>query len=861
MEWKEYIQHVLQKKSIFDSMELSIHGETKIVRVPPLIKASISMLENMISMQRCHNIFVFPEKTQSVFIFAVLKSIYNIMVGKIGKIYDPHLFVKGQKLKFKNCVMEFDRIEIVKSSGRELLFVKFTDMRDGLPIEIVPFLQITNTKRLSKYSSFKRVFNIKSAIGNVGNGETDLIQTLQNYKTHLDSSVFYVCPIMNTKEYLYNSSINGKWIHELILLGQIDPYGNIGTLGAGQLAGTPSIVLAVDLYSVQCAISNGASIQSIIVDVSNPNLVASQLDVFDALSKLDIPIVCVTNIADSFDLQCLVDRGYNLWRWYKENLTTDLYDIPGTLSDIKTMHCAKQKIEYAIFDGNEISNSIKQMYVYRKKVSEQAHQMITMFDKLFLLSITALRSIIPCEDPIRNQVHIIISECEQALHRENAFISDEEYEDFFEVILNLKKIYSTKCEFPKVKAVEDYLIKYNYRNVIIVIPDGMDKSINASYWMAFGIRRNLQTSIKVVYPSEYCGISDLFADATIVVGWLNNRIMKKILFSYNTKNYFVLLYDCERRWKDAHMRQWKRALDHENNKTIIDKSFSKINMEIFTTGFPGMEDQGAADDASDELEELELILQDNKYRKYVVVGRQKNAGETVEALPVNFVGGSFAFYRASHKIITATNIIVNDQNKIEMKLPNQLCLDDFIIIRESDHDLVREIADVILENSGKNNCRELAMKWKEALEIETIFSSPEEIYRKLKSVGCEKDLPTVRRWISDNDIISPQHKEDLCYIAQVTEDAVLMEMVDQIFEAGRDVKRAHTKAGMQLSDQLKRQLAAELHTIGEIDPFNIWKPLVLELEGIGTIKILKIIDIGTSMMVDASNTNRLIEEM
>lgn len=259
---------------------------------------------------------------------------------------------------------------------------------------------------------------------------------------------------MSTKEYLFNSSINGKRIHELLLLGHVNPDGNIETLGAGQLAGTPSIVLAADLYSVQYAISNGASIQSLIVDVSNPNLVTSQLDAFDALSKFDIPIVCVTDVADSFDLQLLVDRGYNIWCWDKESITPDLYTISGILSNIKTMHCAKQKIKYAVFDGNEISDSIKRMYAQRKKVSEQSPQMNAVFGKLFSLSFIALHSIIPCEESIREQIRIIISECEQALLREEAYISEEEYEDFIVIIQNFKKIYLTKYEFPKSKAVQ-----------------------------------------------------------------------------------------------------------------------------------------------------------------------------------------------------------------------------------------------------------------------------------------------------------------------------------------------------------------------------------------------------------------------
>ena len=51
-----------------------------------------------------------------------------------------------------------------------------------------------------------------------------------------------------------------------------------------------------------------------------------------------------------------------------------------------------------------------------------------------------------------------------------------------------------------------------------------------------------------------------------------------------------------------------------------------------------------------------------------------------------------------------------------------------------------------------------------------------------------------------------------------------------------------------------------MERLHSIDAFNVWDPIELELEGIGTIKILKIIDIGERISVPNSIVNRLIEE-
>ena len=59
---------------------------------------------------------------------------------------------------------------------------------------------------------------------------------------------------------------------------------------------------------------------------------------------------------------------------------------------------------------------------------------------------------------------------------------------------------------------------------------------------------------------------------------------------------------------------------------------------------------------------------------------------------------------------------------------------------------------------------------------------------------------------------------------------------------------------------LQKRIAKDLGQYGEIDPFNIWEPLELSIEGIGTVRVLKVIDVGSPVVVDVSDTNRLIDE-
>ena len=45
-----------------------------------------------------------------------------------------------------------------------------------------------------------------------------------------------------------------------------------------------------------------------------------------------------------------------------------------------------------------------------------------------------------------------------------------------------------------------------------------------------------------------------------------------------------------------------------------------------------------------------------------------------------------------------------------------------------------------------------------------------------------------------------------------------------------------------------------------IDAFNVWDPITLQLEEIGQVRILKVIDVSKKITIDIGNTNRLLME-
>lgn len=853
LEWGDYLKKVISSRTVMDSFVLSLNGRA--LHISPIVKASILMLEDMTANQGNHNIFVFPEIDYALKEFLVSKVLFDITAGKIQMSYDPQKFQKGQILKYKGCSVKFDKIETGKDNSTRI-FVVFSDgMSYGVPIEFAPFFQISDSKKLSTFKRFKKFYSAADAKDAFENpvGSKSFIEVLENHKTHLSGSVFYVSPIKHSKEFLSSVRINGRKISEILYLAQINGDGELTNLSPGQLSGNPAVIIAADLYAVQNAISKGIVPQSVIVDVSQPNSVDKQLDVFDGLGKIDLPIVCVTSTANSFELFHLLERDYNIWRWDQDSITDSVISSEASVANRRIQNCARHSIEYRRLEDDFISNAVRLLYGQKNIVEEQPPKVVSAYEKLFSLSFLLLRNVMPINTADLERQKKVIDSGINDIEQEKRFMSSDLYTDFLDAAKALQSVFTDSYSNNKYAEIYNLALSNQYKSICIIIPEKNDRVRNQEYWDSL----DLSCAIAVMYPLEYLEHTTDNYDMVIVAGWLGNKTMRNIIYGFASQNYLILTYPCEERWKNAHTKGWKKVLNNSGNGDVIKRSFSKGSNQISTSKFEKTEVGEDVDSDVDELDDIERVIKTTKYRQY---GGNGKTADVVDAYPVSFVGGYLAFYRSGHKALVVTDIISNNGDKIASKLPEKLMVGDFIIIRESEKDMVRIIADLILEREGKSELRALSSKWKEALSVETLFSSYEEIYDKLCKNGCDKDYATVRNWMINEDLIQPNDKEDLICIAATTGDQVLGEKLDDIYEAGKEVRSAHIQAGRILSKRLKQKIGEYIQNLGEIDVFNVWDPISLQIDEIGQVKILKVIDISSPIPVEAGNTNRLLIE-
>ncbi|MBR4341237.1 MAG: DrmE family protein [Lachnospiraceae bacterium] len=856
MEWSEYIKQIIESEKCLDNISVEIDGVTE--SIPQIIKASVFMLEKMIKNQGKYNLFVFPDGDQLPFLFMLSKLIYNIYLGKIEKKYNPEDFVHGQMLKLGNAVVEFDRIESERAfNGEKAIYVKTSGCTDVMKLEFAPYFQ--KTKKIKK-SSEKKYYEEKSKIKRLLSLQNSYLSKLSDMKTYMTDSLFYVAFITKSKDQAKTIKINNESMFDYFLVGQTDYSGKIELIKDKE-SGTPSLVFSSQIAYVNEAIRRGEKCQSVIINLAECD-VESQLVELDELKTYKVPIVCVTDTINSFDLDVLKDRGFNIWRWDADSITSNLCESKATKFGKRIDSCMGEKIVYEDVKFEQIDTIFSLLNKYRSKLENESMGINAIYTKLFSYAFFLLRNIREINKAERNRYDQDLSSCEKILEKEKPFITENTYEDYKEIIDLLKTINTDAFVFPKRNKILELLLECEGKKICVICGNNENSGDIRKSILGVLPENAYNYKLHVYTIRDYLKNRRTDFDIVIIVGWFRAEYIRKIIYGYEVNKVYLLNYGIEKRWCCAHTKSWKQKLNNSNNKTIVQNSFSKDkkNTDIIIKTETKEELTKTENGIITEQDDLEYVLLENKYRQYCSNGN-KDGEEITEAKPVSYVGGSFSLFRKGHKIIVCTKMIQQITNRIDVKEVEELSIGDFVVIREASKDLIKEVADKILESNNKIHLRAISEIWQEALKIESSFNSIDDIAKRLKEEGCDRNIQTIRNWIYNDEIIIPKRKEDLIAIAHVTQDSVLLEKLDEIYDAGETIKRAHIKAGRILSDRLTDSIGQIIQEKHITDPYNIWDPIELEIEGVGPTKILKIMDIGQEwLFVNYSDTNKILSE-
>jgi hypothetical protein len=842
LSWETVSTALLDSKSFFDDWHLTIPGNSFEPSIPRIIKLTLKLIENSLAGKLNKIIIVYPERMYLPSMTVVLKAISDIISGYFDMDHILHQFHPDQKLKIDNLVCKF--ISIEKRNGKEMIHVKFADINWLCPMEKAPFFQKTDTsRRLSKFKG--------SLANNIG--ITSVLDVLEAKKTFVNDSVYYISSVRKFTEIFSEMRIKGKKLTDLLLLGKINADNKIDLINTGKLNGNPALLFSENL---DFAYGNfPENISSVFIDIHNDAIVNKNLDAFDKLIRRNIPIIVISDTVNSFNFTALEERNFVTLRWDSESIIPGLYSTSSTdVITRKIYNCGNREVHYERCENREITRIFKNLYKLKRDMEGNTQFLTDLYWELYNIIVFLLRNIITIPSIKKDSLLQELDKIENDLKTQRYSISVENMGILTETISDVKIIIDDKYVFAKNKKAEYLIANSVFDNIVIIIPDNEDKNTHAVFWNNYIENTDLTKTVKTMYVQEYFRRIENIDAEIIVCGWFSKKKMRNIIFSNNAPLLHILLNKIEIYWKQVHSSEWDSVMKNESRK-LFDKNVTTLIHK--NEGNPEI----IKEEAEEDIDIIEDSIQEYKFRKYISHSNQNAGNISVEVVPLVFAGGCFALYKISSKIITVTEIInnISDNQREVIKPASEIETGDFVVIRETEKSLIHELADNILEKKGKKDYRELSGIWKKGLNEKRSFGySAKDLHKMIKKAGSTIGLQAFRVWIDDDDFIAPQDKENLRYIADALEDKYLLDNIDKIDEICKYVRNTHRNAGKFISGQLKTSIAKTLGDMPKVRGADIWDPLDIKLDELGKVKILRVTDIGNTIEVDVTHTNKLL---
>jgi len=871
MNWQKLQQHFDQAYDFFDRIRVSDSPGQTGVPIYPLIKLSTGLALKAIDNSKSNRLVILlPNRLQIARWIATFATIEVIRKDYYENPTGKFKLSRGQKLLVNNRVVEFDGEDYSPGQKRRRLWVKCSDGRWALPMDRqLDFQPVRTRRRLSTLESVRKAYYSSPAIDVAIDNILD-IHTKGNCAL-FDENLILVSKIGETTNFIQGYYINNSRIVELFQWGKLDVNGNMTSLTSGQYAAEPSCLIASDLYGVaEYVISNPRRTKGIIIDGTTCCLKDIQrLD--DDLISRNLPVIVIADFFDTESLPYLGERGFRVWQWNSDNLSQSRSIVRvGTKSPFSLINRSI---------ANYVDQQIALVRCEHPQLAETANCTLSLSHIVAASDNDQLQRLYGCLVRLVNKLSRTVWYPDQAWTL--SFCQDVQrlQEDFADLRWWLAQDTAKAIDALLGDLIElgrnpfpDFCHKLNRLNwligklsssdsVAVVLATEDDAVAARKYWRGlisarrFGLLHFLST-----YDFQRVGEA-LPLTCVIVCGWLNRKKMYTLLHSCLTPKITALLYPFEEVWFQSVQRKWKK----QNVYQMKGADFSNLlKLPKDSLSFADTLPQEADSPASGrdfDIVDFELKLERYQYSRYIAKGGTRE--EVVKARIVIFTQSRFALITESHRLLVVTSLMRGKTRKGQLprKTVNQIEVGDYILFRESDRDIIREIADEMLAKKDLLHLRETAGIWKKALQAEfrTCDGNIDLLAGVLARAGCKRHKATIRNWLFDDDTIGPRGgRKDLQRLARVTESGLLFENLAQVEEAIRIVRSAHLQASGYITQRLLNDLPKILDSAQYPDTQGR-RFVVLNLDDFGQIMILQVEEIGKEWKeYEARWTNRLL---
>ncbi|MCP4352952.1 MAG: hypothetical protein GY795_46470 [Desulfobacterales bacterium] len=839
---------IRQRQEFLFRFSVNSEQETSISNIPHILKiCSLIAFDIALNQSDCRRLsFVFPKSFDSALWIAVcsaLALIKNDFPSAIERLPD---FYKGQKLLLNNTyVVEYDKkdsdyIWIKQGSNAKRIIelnqiLRLQPVKTNLPLAILPRQPI----RCSPPNLIDIILDIKS-FGN---------------KSIFANMVIIVSPVGKTFEFIKNVSIHGDDLKPILLSrlfqwGKIASEGDIEIRHNQQVEAEPVIAVS-NLFGVNEYLQSYPQSKPLIIFDGNSSFI-NYPDVFDDILKSDCPTIAVMEQGDD-GIGFLAERSFHTWVWsndeikhidteYKKN--SIFKPLQRSLSNY-----AEQRIETISCNNDLIEEIAGKLEVFHFTLISENPEIKAMEGSLYgcLLPLARLvRSTVYENIEWYKKIEKRFQKIESEI-RNNIWLSQEDYMLIDGIISDLKKFLLADST-GKTEVIRKLILSDESENLAVIVENVEERNIAEEYW-----KKHLDHIDNVHFCGPNTINTDINVEHMVICGWFKSDKMRFLFDSCLAPKISVLTYPFEKKWFDSLKRKRMNKSFHRINR-IEQSQKAKI---LKTDSYSLLEDncnyehEQKAEDKDFDIDEFELRLRD--YRRNKLLNEVSPGESTFEAFLTEFSEDRFAFLTESFKIPVVNDFFTgkaSEKDEVPRKNASELKTGDYVIFKEgAQSDLIREIADMGLNNAGLGHLRKKANLWKRSIiEFEKKYlevlakHSPNKfnelkrggawfiVAERLKEKGCIRHPQTIKNWLKNDDVIGPRNDRDLDIIAEtvadLTGDTTLESQLEVVRTAIQKVRGAHLQASHFLAEKLVASLPAHLNSMAS-------QSMTVEIEGIG----------------------------
>lgn len=684
-----------------------------------------------------------------------------------------------------------------------------------------------------------------------------LFNTRKTADVHsIEKQIIVVMPTTLAAEFCKSVKLYGQSLHEVVPVGQIMAYDeSIETWSSRFGSQDPNLLFASDLDIARAyAEEHEDKVELVIVDAKGRNV--EKHASLRRLSRFRIPYLLVASerVADEVELDKHSDLSIWEWQpddlmalvWPESRLNTHAGAIARFEHRLKSSATSRPQVETVSMPiAAEVYATFRRL---RQLGRQRGEEQLVELEELISLGFYATTHLLRCATPIGDGSMLMTTVGEQlskmdSIVRQSNYLSSEERTAANEFGSVLKWFLSNlREENPKAVAMHDLLGRHPVATIFC--PDArLISDMEDAY---------REGAAKIIASPSDVEFLDV---ALIIPGWFRQSRMASVLSPPIADPVILLLYDIERQWYSGFIAKRQERRGQRREVSQRSRIFPKLGS--WTTTKPQIVPAIEQDVDTQELEEVRAEVFDH-YKNRIYRATQTGGSEAdAKARLVIFTGGSYGLFTDNYKLNVVTHLIDNasgetdEKASVRLSLATELRLGDVIVFRPKTRDLIREVADTILETG----VRDLSSLWREALLkfIQERNLSSSQLCKQLNQAGCKVGHQSVQNWLSDRDMIAPgQHRKVVPLIATMTGDKHLVEKLEQVINAISEVRSAHQQKAPRIIAKQVRESAIEVIRQEQAD-----STMIRLRDDFVLVRVAEIAS--ESIPVSYSSTNQLIE--